>query len=311
MNNTLIIGAGGQLGSELCLALQSKYGTQSILATDIVPLQKDYPTAVLDVLDIMSLEETIKKNDIRVIYHLAAVLSAKGEEAPQKAWDINMKGLINVLDMAKKYDLKVFWPSSIAVFGPDTPKVNTPQHTVLNPTTIYGISKLAGERWCHYYYLKFGVDVRSLRYPGLIGYKGKPGGGTTDYAVDIYWKAIGNELFECFLREDSMLPMMYMDDAIGATLQLMGAASDSVKIRSSYNVAAMSFTPHEVYEEIKRTHPDFRIKYNPDFRQEIADSWPDSIDDTMAREHWGWSEQYDLSKMTAHILENIGQVSIS
>ena len=307
MSKVLIIGAGGQLGSELCAALAQKHGTANILATDIRALERPYPTGVLDVMDSDALAEAVKSNGIEEIYHLAAVLSAKGEEVPQKAWDINMQSLINVLEVARSFKTKVFWPSSIAVFGPDTPKLNTPQHTVLNPTTIYGISKLAGERWCHYYHLKYGVDVRSIRYPGLIGYKGKPGGGTTDYAVDIFWKAIDNEPFECFLGEDSMLPMMYMDDAIAATIQLMDAAPENVKIRSSYNVAAMSFTPEDISKEIQKDFPNFHITYKPDFRQEIADSWPDSIDDKLAREHWGWRHAFDLQKMTSHILENIRQ----
>ena len=305
MSKVLIIGAGGQLGSELCAALAEKHEADNILATDIRPLDRPYPTATLDVLDKVALEEFVVDHRIEEVYHLAAVLSAKGEEVPQKAWDINMQSLINVLEIARTHKTKVFWPSSIAVFGPDTPKENTPQHTVLNPTTIYGISKLAGERWCHYYHLKYGVDVRSIRYPGLIGYKGKPGGGTTDYAVDIFWKAVDNEPFECFLREDSMLPMMYMDDAIEATLQLMDANTDQVKIRSSYNVAAMSFTPGEIAKEIRRIIPTFKIGYKPDFRQEIADSWPDSIDDQLAQDHWGWQPTFDLSKMTSHILEQI------
>ena len=305
MSKVLIIGAGGQLGSELCAALAEKHEADNILATDIRPLDRPYPTAILDVLDKVALEEFVVDHRIEEVYHLAAVLSAKGEEVPQKAWDINMQSLINVLEIARTHKTKVFWPSSIAVFGPDTPKENTPQHTVLNPTTIYGISKLAGERWCHYYHLKYGVDVRSIRYPGLIGYKGKPGGGTTDYAVDIFWKAVDNEPFECFLREDSMLPMMYMDDAIEATLRLMDANTDQVKIRSSYNVAAMSFTPGEIAKEIQRIIPTFKIGYKPDFRQEIADSWPDSIDDQLAQDHWGWQPTFDLSKMTSHILEQI------
>ncbi len=309
MSKTLIIGAGGQLGSELCEILAAQKGAESILATDIRSLDRPYPTAQLNVLDGQTLESTIKAESISEVYHLAAVLSAKGEEAPLEAWDINMKGLLNVLEAARKFDLKVFWPSSIAVFGPDTPKENTPQYTVLNPTTVYGISKLAGERWCHYYFLKYGVDVRSLRYPGLIGYKAKPGGGTTDYAVDIFWKAINNETYECFLQEDAKLPMMYMADAISATLQIMNAPREDIQIRSSYNVAAMSFTPDEIYSGIRRHLPSLQITYKPDFRQNIADSWPDSIDDQLARQHWGWQHQYDLGKMIEDILENIKEVA--
>ncbi len=311
MKKILIIGAGGQLGSELCDALSARYGSECLVATDIRPISANYHTAILDVLNAQDLEALVKVEQVSEIYHLAAVLSAKGEENPLMAWDINMKGLINVLEVARNHGLKVFWPSSIAVFGPDTPKELAPQHTVLNPTTVYGISKLAGERWCHYYHLKYGVDVRSLRYPGLIGYKAKPGGGTTDYAVDIFWKAIQKEPFVCFLREDSELPMMYMDDAIEATLQLMEADIDHVKIRSSYNVAAMSFAPQQIVAELQKYYPELQVSYAPDFRQEIADSWPDSVDDSYARDHWGWSHRFDLARMTKQIVSLLPEVALA
>ncbi|MCH7415328.1 NAD-dependent epimerase/dehydratase family protein [Belliella sp. R4-6] len=310
MERILIIGAAGQLGSELTLALTSQYGGENVIATDINPkaLEKfDYcKTAVLDIMDHDATRQLVKNENVKQIYHLAAVLSATGEKNPLFAWGLNMDSLLFILELAKQEKLdKIYWPSSIAVFGPNTPKVNTPQYCVKEPNTVYGISKQAGERWCEYYFQKFGVDVRSLRYPGLIGYKSLPGGGTTDYAVDIYHKAIAGEHFISFLREDSFLPMMYMPDAIKGTLDLMHAPKEQVKIRSSYNLSAISFSPKEIYESIKIHHPDFRISYEPDFRQAIADSWPDSIDDTRAREDWGWKHEYDLKKMTEDILSNL------
>ncbi|MCH7399522.1 NAD-dependent epimerase/dehydratase family protein [Belliella sp. DSM 107340] len=310
MERILIIGAAGQLGSELTLALTSQYGGENVIATDINPkaLEKfDYcKTAVLDIMDHEATRQLVKNENVKQIYHLAAVLSATGEKNPLFAWGLNMDSLLFILELAKQEKLdKIYWPSSIAVFGPNTPKVNTPQYCVKEPNTVYGISKQAGERWCEYYFQKSGVDVRSLRYPGLIGYKSLPGGGTTDYAVDIYHKAIAGEHFVSFLGEDSFLPMMYMPDAIKATLDLMHAPKEQVKIRSSYNLSAISFSPKEIYESIKIHHPDFRISYEPDFRQAIADSWPDSIDDTSAREDWGWKHEYDLKKMTEDILSNL------
>jgi nucleoside-diphosphate-sugar epimerase len=252
------------------------------------------------------LRDLVKNEKVTQIYHLAAVLSANGEKNPIFAWHLNMESLLHVLELAKEFKLdKVYWPSSIAVFGPNTPKINTPQYCVKEPNTVYGISKQAGERWCEYYFQKFNVDVRSLRYPGLIGYKSLPGGGTTDYAVDIYHKALAGEKFNCFLRSDSKLPMMYMPDAIKSTLDLMQAPRESVKIRSSYNLAAMSFSPSDIYESIKKHHPSFEIEYEPDFRQAIADSWPDSIDDSFARKEWGWMPDYDLDSMTLDILKNL------
>lgn len=310
MERVLIIGAAGQLGSELTKALSDMYGGENVIATDINPkaLEKfDYcKSTVLDIMDKDSVRNLVKKEQVKQIYHLAAVLSATGEKNPLFAWHLNMESLLFVLELAKEEKLdKVYWPSSIAVFGPNTPKVNTAQYCVKEPNTVYGISKQAGERWCEYYFQKYGVDVRSLRYPGLIGYKSLPGGGTTDYAVDIYHKAIAGEHFVSFLSEDTYLPMMYMPDAIKATLDLMHAPKENVKIRSSYNLSAISFSPKEIYESIKLTYPDFSISYAPDFRQAIADSWPDSIDDSHARADWGWKHEYDLQKMTADILENL------
>lgn len=316
MDRILIIGAAGQLGSELTLALSQQYGGDNVIATDINPkaLKKfDYcKTAVLDIMNHDEVTYLVKKENIKQIYHLAAVLSATGEKNPLFAWQLNMDSLLFVLELAKEHKMdKVYWPSSIAVFGPNTPKIHTPQYCVQEPNTVYGISKQAGERWCEYYFDKFGIDVRSLRYPGLIGYKSLPGGGTTDYAVDIYHKAIAGEHFVSFLREDSALPMMYMPDAIKATLDLMHAPKEQVKIRSSYNLSAISFTPQEIFESIKIHHPDFSISYAPDFRQAIADSWPDSIDDSRAREDWGWKHNYDLKKMTEDILANLPEYMVN
>ncbi|SNS63111.1 Nucleoside-diphosphate-sugar epimerase [Belliella buryatensis] len=316
MERILIIGAAGQLGSELTLTLTQQYGSDHVIATDINPkaLEKfDFcKTAVLDIMNQDAVRQLVKTENVKQIYHLAAVLSATGEKNPLFAWQLNMDSLLFVLELAKEFKMeKIYWPSSIAVFGPNTPKVNTPQYCVKEPNTVYGISKQAGERWCEYYFQKFGVDVRSLRYPGLIGYKSLPGGGTTDYAVDIYHKAIAGEHFVSFLREDSALPMMYMPDAIKATLDLMHAPREQVKIRSSYNLAAISFTPREIFESIKVHYPDFSISYEPDFRQAIADSWPDSIDDSSARADWGWKHDYDLKKMTADILANLPEYMVN
>lgn len=306
----LIIGACGQLGSELTGEFRKKYGHENVIASDInaptMDLSDDF-FEHLDVLNKKALGEIIDKHQITEIYNLAAILSAIGEKNPKFAWKLNMDGLINTLDVAREKSLKkIYWPSSIAVFGPDTPGTQTPQQTIMNPNTVYGISKLAGERWCEYYHRKYGVDVRSLRYPGLIGYKSLPGGGTTDYAVDIYFKAIAGQPYDCFLAEDTYLPMMFMPDAIKATMQLMEAEKDKIKVRSSYNLGAMSFSPGEVAESIKKYIPDFKINYVPDFRQDIADTWPDSIDDSAARQDWGWTPSFDLDKMTKEMLENLG-----
>ncbi|MCU0382947.1 MAG: NAD-dependent epimerase/dehydratase family protein [Cyclobacteriaceae bacterium] len=305
----LIIGAGGQLGSELTQGLWQIYGKENVIATDIKDPQGILAQGNFEILDVLkekALFEFIKKNEITQIYHLAAVLSATGERNPKFAWHLNMDGLVHVLDAAVEFKLdRVYWPSSIAAFGPTTPKQNTPQDTIMDPTTIYGITKLAGERWCDWYFRNKGVDVRSLRYPGLIGYKTMPGGGTTDYAVDIYIKALTDKKFECFLSEHTYLPMMYMDDAVKATLDIMEAPAEKVKIRSSYNVSAMSFSPAEIAKSIQKHIPEFTISYQPDFRQSIADSWPQSLDDTRAREDWGWQPAFDLDKMTAEILKHL------
>jgi len=303
-----VIGACGQLGSELTNELGKLFGNSNVIASDISKPNAaiaDFAFEQLDVMNADQLKTIVENHTITQVYHLAAILSAKGEENPQWAWNLNMTGLLNVLELAKEKNLRIYWPSSIAVFGPTTPRANTPQDTVMDPNTVYGISKLAGERWCEYYFEKYGVDVRSLRYPGLIGYKSLPGGGTTDYAVEIYHKALRNEPFECFLSEDTYLPMMYMSDAIKATLDLMQAPAEQIKVRSSYNVAAISLSPTKMVESIKKQIPEFSATYKPDFRQKIADSWPDSIDDSVARNDWGWAPSYDLDKMTNDILQNL------
>jgi len=309
MERVLVIGASGQLGSELTNGLGELHGKENVIASDIAgpsPGISDFQFEHLDVMNAEAIDSYIKKYQITQIYHLAAILSAKGEENPQWAWNLNMTSLLNILEAARKHQLnKVYWPSSIAVFGPNTPRIDTPQYCVKDPNTVYGISKLAGERWCEYYYNKYGVDVRSLRYPGLIGYKSLPGGGTTDYAVDIYHKALAGDPFTCFLSENTSLPMMYMADAIKATIDLMEAPKEKVKVRSSYNVAAFSFTPLELTASIKRHHPNFGIDFAPDFRQTIADSWPDSIDDSVARTDWGWQQGYTIDDMTDEILANL------
>ena len=305
----LVIGAGGQLGSELTQGLWRLYGKQNVVATDVKPAEGILASGdfeMLDVLNIEQLQNLVSRNRFTQIYHLAAMLSATGEKNPKLAWRLNMEGLINVMDVA--VDLKVsrvYWPSSIAAFGPTTPKLKTPQDTIMDPTTVYGISKLAGERWCEWYFKNKGLDVRSLRYPGLIGYKTKPGGGTTDYAVDIFFKALTDKKFTCFLKPDTYLPMMYMDDAVKATLQLMEAPEANIKVRSSYNVTGMSFCPAEIAREIQKFIPEFEISYEPDFRQQIADSWPKSINDAPARLYWGWEPSFDLDDMTADILKNL------
>lgn len=308
----LVIGAGGQLGSELTLGLRKLHGKENVMATDIKGPEgvlADGNFEILDVLMPEKLAEFLQKNKFTQIYHLAAVLSATGEKNPRLAWKLNMDGLIHVLDAAVEHGVeKVYWPSSIAAFGPTTQKIKTPQDTIMDPTTIYGISKLAGERWCEWYFRKKGLDVRSLRYPGLIGYKTKPGGGTTDYAVDIYFKALAEQKYECFLKPDTYLPMMYMDDAVKATLDLMEAPADKISVRSSYNVTGMSFCPSEIAAEIKKQIPEFEITYKPDFRQAIADSWPKSINDSVARIDWGWEPAFDLEEMTTDILNNLSRL---
>lgn len=306
MEKILITGSSGQLGSELTTALCERYGEHNIVAADIhEPREKNAYLFFekLDVIDKNLLAEVVRKYKVTQIYHLAAILSATGEKHPGLAWRVNIDGLMNVLDVSRDLKVKkVYWPSSIAVFGPHTPKENTPQHTITDPNTVYGISKLTGERLVEYYYYHYGVDVRSLRYPGLIGYKALPGGGTTDYAVDIFHKAIRGEPFTCFLNADTYLPMMYMPDAVRATLELMEAEADRIKIRSSYNIGAMSFSPEEIYTTVKKYYPLLEIDYQPDFRQNIADSWPQNIDDRNARNDWGWDHAYDLEKMAGDMI---------
>lgn len=310
MERILITGAAGQLGSELTQKLTEIYGGEAVLATDIHQAERDKfdfcRFETLDVLDREAMGGLIKKEKITQVYHLAAILSAAGEKKPLVAWKINMESLLYLLEFARDLQVdKVFWPSSIAVFGPKSPRKQTPQDCIMDPDTVYGISKLAGERWCAYYHQKYKVDVRSLRYPGLIGYKALPGGGTTDYAVEIYHKAISGEPFECFLAEHTFLPMLYMPDAIKATIDLMHAPKENIQIRTSYNLGGMSISPKDIYESIRKYHPAFKIHYETDFRQEIADSWPDSIDDTPARNDWGWRHDYDLEAMTQDILKNL------
>ncbi len=309
MTKILITGACGQLGSELTSELRQIHGSENVVATDITepkPGIGEGPFEHLDVMNKERIEEIVDKYSVTQIYHLAALLSANAEKKIDLAWKLNMEGLLNVLNIAKDKSLeKIFWPSSIAVFGPDANKDGTPQNSPCNPTTVYGISKLAGEQWCAYYHRKFGVDVRSLRYPGLIGYKSLPGGGTTDYAVDIYHKAIDNEPFECFLAKNTALPMMYMNDAVKATIDLMNAPSKNITVRTSYNVSAISFTPEQIAESIKKEIPSFEISYAPDQRQDIAESWPDSIDDTPAQNDWNWKPAFNLEEMTKDILINL------
>jgi nucleoside-diphosphate-sugar epimerase len=306
----LVIGASGQIGVELTLALRKIYGTANVIASDLREenplLHGTGPYVSLDVMNKEMLHVQVIRQGITQIYLLAAMLSATGEKNPALAWHLNMQGLLNVLDIAKEENLtKVYWPSSIAVFGPTSPKQNCPQQTIIEPITVYGISKYAGEFWCNYYYNKFGVDVRSLRYPGLISYKSAPGGGTTDYAVEIFHEALSDGHYECFLNADTFLPMMYMPDAIRATIELMEAPREKIKTRTSYNIAAVSFSPQQIADEIKKHLPELTISYKPDYRQAIADSWPQSIDDSVARKDWGWKPEYDLSRMTDDMLQNL------
>jgi nucleoside-diphosphate-sugar epimerase len=306
----LVIGASGQIGVELTLGLRKIYGNTNVVASDLREenelLKGTGPYVSLDVMNKEMLHVQVIRQNITQIYLLAAILSATGEKNPNLAWHLNMQGLLNVLDIAREEKLqKVYWPSSIAVFGPTSPKKNCPQQTIIEPTTVYGISKYAGEFWCNYFHQRFGVDIRSLRYPGLISYKSAPGGGTTDYAVEIFHEALEEKKYECFLKEDTYLPMMYMPDAIRATIELMEAPADKISVRTSYNLSGMSFSPKEIAAEIKQHIPEFKISYKPDYRQKIADSWPQSIDDTVARKDWGWKEEYDLSGMTKDMFENL------
>ncbi|MEM6515570.1 MAG: NAD-dependent epimerase/dehydratase family protein [Bacteroidota bacterium] len=310
MSKILIIGAGGQIGSELTFKLRHLHGNDAVVASDInthnMELVNSGPFEIVDAEDFDSVKKCVDKHHIDTIYLMAAMLSATGEKQPMRAWNLNMNSLFHVLNLAKDGVIKkIFWPSSIAVFGKTTPKANTPQHASMEPATVYGITKQTGERWCEYYHHKYDVDVRSLRFPGIISWKTMPGGGTTDYAVEIYHRAILNKKYECFLSEDTALPMMFMEDAIEAMTQLMNAPSTHIKIRSSYNLSAISFTPSEISAEIKRHIPDFTVSYNPDFRQQIADSWPNSIDDSKAREDWNWNHQFDLRAITEEMLSQL------
>lgn len=308
----LVIGAAGQIGTELVLKLRESKGSENVIAADLKKPNEEVLAGgkfvQLDILDEPAARTVISENSITEVYLLAALLSATAEKNPMFAWKLNMDGLFNILNIAKEGIIKkVFWPSSIAVFGPSSPKKNTPQTAIMEPITVYGISKQAGERWCEYYFRQYGVDVRSIRYPGLISYKSLPGGGTTDYAVDIYYKALENASFTCFLDENVKLPMMYMEDAIRATIELMDAPIENIKTRSSYNISGMSFSPKEIAQSIQNHISDFEINYSIDYRNKIAETWPDSISDSNAREDWNWEARYDLNEMTKNMLENLSQ----
>ncbi len=310
MPEIIVIGAGGQIGTELVTELRKKHGSENIVASDLEEvcptLLEGGPYIQLDILNREAVRSFIIDNGIKQVYLLAALLSATAEKNPDFAWRLNMEGLFTILDLAKEKHIdKIFWPSSIAVFGPTTPADKTPQHTIMEPTTVYGISKQAGERWCEYYFNKFNVDVRSIRYPGLISYKSKPGGGTTDYAVDIFYKAKSTKKFTSFLSKNTTLPMMFMDDAIRATIELMEAPAVKIKERSAYNLAGVSFSPHEIAASIKKRVSDFEVSYEPDFRQAIADSWPNSIDDSAAQKDWGWKHHFDLDDIVEIMLANV------
>ncbi|MDT0558624.1 NAD-dependent epimerase/dehydratase family protein [Ichthyenterobacterium sp. W332] len=306
----LIIGACGQIGTELTTKLRDTYGVENVIASDIntrnLDLVNSGPFEILDAKNFNAIHDCCKNYNIKTVYLMAALLSATGEKYPMEAWDLNMNSLFHVLNLAKDNIIDhIFWPSSIAVFGPTTPRINTPQHTICEPTTVYGITKQVGERWCEYYHQRYKVDVRSVRYPGIISWKTQPGGGTTDYAVDIFHKAVEQGSYECFLKKDTELPMMYMDDAVDATLQLMQAPKENITIRSSYNLAALSFTPEILAAMITKEIPEFKVTYKPDFRQDIADSWPSSIDDTLATRDWNWKPNYNLEQMTNIMLKNL------
>lgn len=308
MSKILIIGANGQLGSELAMALAEKYGAAQIVTSDIVPAKSGpLKHEILDATDADALRRVVTEHDITQVYHLAAALSATGEKKPLWAWNLNMSSLLNVLELAKEFNLRLFWPSSIAVFGSTTPADLTPQKTIIEPETVYGISKQAGEGWCRWYHETHGVDVRSLRYPGLISYKTPPGGGTTDYAIDIFRAAVAGEPYTCFLDANETLPMMYMDDAVRATIELMEAPPEAIAERGSYNIAGVSFSPAEIAAEIGRQSPGFRIDYAPDYRQAIAAAWPNSLDDSQARQDWGWRAAYGLSQLVSEMLAGMKQ----
>lgn len=306
----LVIGASGQIGTELVSHLRSIHGSNKVIASDIregdETLMDGGPFEILDAMDYDAVQDIVINYEITEVYLMAAMLSATAEKFPMRAWNLNMNSLFNILNLARDQKIKkIFWPSSIAVFGPTTPKNNTPQRTIMEPSTVYGISKQTGERWCEYYHKRYGVDVRSIRYPGLISYKTLPGGGTTDYAIDIYHKALKHEQYVCFLNSETTLPMMFMDDAIKATVSIMDAEKEAIKVRSAYNLAAMSFNPAEITASIQKHLPEFEISYKPDFRQAIADSWPQSIDDTTAKNDWGWEHKFSLDQMTQTMLENL------
>lgn len=306
----LVIGASGQIGVELTIALRKIYGNANVIASDLREendlLKGSGPYVPLDIMNKEMLHVQVIRQNITQIYLLAAILSATGEKNPNLAWNLNMQGLLNVLDIAKEEQIhKVYWPSSIAVFGPTSPKKNCPQQTIIEPTTVYGISKYAGEFWCNYYFQRYGVDVRSIRYPGLISYKSAPGGGTTDYAIEIFHEALGDKSYTTFLKKDTYLPMMYMPDAIRGTIELMEAPAEKISVRTSYNLSAMSFSPEELAAEITNYVPEFSIDYQPDYRQAIADSWPQSIDDSVARRDWGWTHEYDIKRMTEDMINNL------
>lgn len=310
MDKVLVIGACGQVGTELVENLQNIHGSSRVVASDIktptneVLLNSEF--VHLNVLDKAQIKEVFQTHKPTIVYHLAALLSATAEENPKFGWELNMDGTFNIFDACIDHGVKrIFWPSSIAVFGPTTPRVNTPQSTILEPNTIYGITKLAGERYCEYYFNRYNLDVRSIRYPGLIGWKSLPGGGTTDYAVDIFHQALKNGQYDCFLNEQTTLPMMHMEDAVRATLEITDAPSNLIKVRSSYNIAGVSFNPEQLTQEIKKHIPQFKISYQPDHRQKIANSWPESIDDQIARADWGWQEKYNLEKLVVNMLDNI------
>lgn len=311
----LIIGACGQIGTELTTALRNTYGVANVVASDIRKSDNEVfahgAFELLDARDKEAIKVCVEKHEITDVYLMAALLSATAEKNPEFAWDLNMNSLLHVLNLAKERVIqKVFWPSSIAVFGKNSPKVNTPQHTIMEPSTVYGISKLAGERWCEYYHKNYGVDVRSIRYPGIISWKANPGGGTTDYAVEIFHKAIKHGQYTCFLKEDTALPMMFMDDAVRATIDIMNAHSETIKVRSSYNIAATSFTPKELSEAIQQLLPEFVVRYEPDFRQQIADTWPESIDDSAASSDWNWSAQFDMKAIVLEMITNLQKVLV-
>jgi nucleoside-diphosphate-sugar epimerase len=310
----LILGACGQIGTELTIELRAKYGSENVVASDIregsESLMASGPFELLDATNYEAIEDVVMHYEIDEVYLMAAMLSATAEKFPMRAWNLNMNSLFNVLNLAKDRKInKIFWPSSIAVFGPNTPKEHTPQNTIMEPSTVYGISKQSGERWCEYYFNKFGVDVRSVRYPGLISWKTMPGGGTTDYAVEIYHEALKKGTYSCFLNESTKLPMMYMDDAIRATIGLMESDPEKLSVRSSYNLGSMSFAPKEITQSIQKHIPGFKVTYAPDFRQEIADSWPSSIDDTTAKKDWNWKPAFDLDSTTGEMLNNLKKTS--